>query len=250
MELIAHLTARVLLRIVRPGPAGRAVRREQPMRALGRVPLYAFLPLLVLASRAHAQVLPPRSGNPWLERGSTLEIARQLALAPDTRIDHTNLARFQSMLPGGLALLVRAYGLVLHTRAYAPYVPSRGYVAATKAQHGRVQLRDESTSGESRQSGYVAGLPFAAPKTALEVAYNLAHAYRGDDATLRFDVTRVTAQGGVESTEEWAAFWTSLRTKHATLITYRSVRVNDGVQESDFSLRCRSTPRRRERLFE
>lgn len=220
------------------------------MRALGRVPLYAFLPLLVLASRAHAQVLPPRSGNPWLERGSTLEIARQLALAPDTRIDHTNLARFQSMLPGGLALLVRAYGLVLHTRAYAPYVPSRGYVAATKAQHGRVQLRDESTSGESRQSGYVAGLPFAAPKTALEVAYNLAHAYRGDDATLRFDVTRVTAQGGVESTEEWAAFWTSLRTKHATLITYRSVRVNDGVQESDFSLRCRSTPRRRERLFE
>jgi hypothetical protein len=134
-----------------------------------------------------------------------------LTLPVGTLVDAANVGLVKTLLPAGLELLIRKYALTLRIAAYQPYSPSRAYIAATNAQRGNAVAKDMGADAHSSGlSGYVSGLPFPKPKTGLQVAYNLIHAYRGDDSEVRYDMTWISAQTGVETSELWRGLWLHL----------------------------------------
>ncbi len=149
---------------------------------------------------------------------------RQVGFAPDlqgappagTRIAKGNLAEWARWVPQGVDRLVERYALVIPVVDYEAVHPSRGYLAQTNAHAGKARLQPATGDPRVRTlEGYEGGLPFPDPKTGLEVAYNHALAYRGDDGSYQYGVFWISAASGVERWEEWR--WEFiLRTKWRT----------------------------------
>ncbi len=120
-------------------------------------------------------------------------------------VDAGNVADVTAWVPTGLGELVGKWGLKLWTTGYRPIHPSQGYIEATNAHLGRAQTVETGPKEARRKgiAGYVAGLPFPGPQTALEVMYNQHYAYAGDDGTMWFGVFWVSPKCGVEKSEEW-----------------------------------------------
>lgn len=122
----------------------------------------------------------------------------------------------EAMTPPGLSALV-GRGLKPRVVPYRPMRPSLGYIEATNRHHAAVTAVETGPKDIRTPSlrGYVAGLPFPAPETGLEVAWNMQHAYAGDDGVVRFGVYLISATRGVTRSEEWV--WETLtRASHRT----------------------------------
>lgn len=124
--------------------------------------------------------------------------------APGEVISSANVAKVEKLLPGGVALLIKKYGLKAWTKNYTQYTPSDSYIAVTNKYHSQVELIDTGTSARTTGiKNYVGGLPFPMPKNGLEVAWNYQYGHNGDDATNEFAVYWINAKRGVERHEEW-----------------------------------------------
>jgi hypothetical protein len=133
--------------------------------------------------------------------------------APGMTIGAENLSAFEAIVPAPVATLVRAHGLVLKTRATAPYVPSDGYIVATNAGRGKTRLVETGDDWKTKGiEGYAGGMPFPAPTTGTEIAWNAILSYSGDDGEAEFTVYWIDAKRGVERTEAWRT--TSMRAQH------------------------------------
>ncbi len=136
---------------------------------------------------------------------------------PGAVLDKEGARAFAAWIPEGLSDLVDAWGLTIRTAAYRPIHPSAGYIDATNRYSRDARLLETGPKDYRSKSvtGYVAGLPFPDPQTAMEVAYDQQYAYVGDDGRLWFEAMWITAKNGVWRTEEWV--WNSLnRALHRT----------------------------------
>lgn len=140
-----------------------------------------------------------------------------------------NVDQVKGLLPPGLEMLVRKYELKMKISDYQPIHPSLSYIKATNDNRGKTKVWD--VGKEYRKpgwSGYQGGLAFPDPKTGLEVAFNFINTYGGDDADRYYDVTWISANRGVETTEYW--HWLQMRTANRTDIDPRPV-VSDFVAD-------------------
>jgi hypothetical protein len=136
---------------------------------------------------------------------------------PGAVLDKDTARAFAAWIPEGLWNLVETWGLTLRTAAYRPIHPSDGYIDATNKYAQGVTVAETGAKDFRTKAvtGYVAGLPFPDPQTAMEVAYNQQYAYVGDDGRLWFQAMWISAKNGVWRTEEW--IWNSLnRAQHRT----------------------------------
>lgn len=158
----------------------------------------------VVALAATAAATPPITAANWTESVSFRPEPDAVPADAPRKIKAANLDRFSSLLPDGLALLVRTYGLTMKLAPYQPVHPSRGYIQATNRYRGKPRLIDVGQAVDKRGiRDYVAGLPFPKPQNGLEVAWDFHHAYGGDDAEIVYSVHWVSAHTGVEHAEEW-----------------------------------------------
>lgn len=171
-------------------------------------------PAVAAAELADGEVLAKET---WGRQVGFAPEAAPPGFTPGAVLDRQTIAAVGAWIPEGLATLVESFGLTLRTAAYRPIHPSTGYIEATN-RHARGVGRIETAPKDYRTkavSGYVAGLPFPNPRTALEVAYNQQYAYVGDDGRLWFEAMWISAKRGVWRTEEW--IWSSLnRAMHRT----------------------------------
>lgn len=180
----------------------------------------AILGVLLLAAAPAAA--GPREGVPITKETWTAAVgfapdAYPEGFAPGTVVTKDNRAALGAFVPAGLSDWMDRFGLSLRTAPYRPMHPSAGYVEATAAHSAGVAVTEPPAKDYRTKavSGYVAGLPFPDPRTGIEVAYDAAYAYVGDDARLWFDALWITAKRGVWRTEEWV--WESLnRAMHRT----------------------------------
>jgi hypothetical protein len=147
----------------------------------------------------------PITTDNWTERAGFAPDLTQGFLGPDEVLDASNWRKAEALIPPGLAELVGNWGLKLRTGSYRTIHPSQAYIDATNANHAGVRAietgpREYRTKGIE---GYVAGLPFPGPKTALEVMWNQHYAYSGDDGSLWFGVFWVSSKHGIQKSEEW-----------------------------------------------
>lgn len=175
----------------------------------------AVAAVCVLLAVASASAAEPLTRASW---GAGVGFAPQIpdALAVGTTIDASNVESFREYLSEPAYILVKNWGLVIRTRAYEPYAPSDGYIAATNAHRGKAKLVDIGAKTDVvGLSDYTAGLPFPQPRSGLEVAWNFFHAHHGDDGRHEFGVYWVSAKSGVERNEVWR--WSFIaNTRHRT----------------------------------
>ncbi|MBP7125828.1 DUF1329 domain-containing protein [Myxococcota bacterium] len=152
--------------------------------------------------------------------------ARQVGFSPDPWpdgigpgqvLDASNRSLARAMIPAGLDQWIDRLGLALNLAPYRPMHPSEGYVRATREGASRVQVRQTGPKDYRTKAvqGYQAGLPFPAPRDGLQVAYNAAYAWQGDDARLWFEALWIRARSGIWRSEEWV--WEAIhRVMHRT----------------------------------
>lgn len=120
------------------------------------------------------------------------------------KVTAANADRFDELLPAGLKILIRKYGLEMRLVDYRPVHPSAGYIEATNRYRGQAAIVDVGQAVDRRGiSGYRAGLPFPQPADGLQVAWDFHYAYGGDDAEVYYTVFWVSAASGVEHSERW-----------------------------------------------
>jgi len=159
---------------------------------------------------------------------------------PGTVLDKGNCASVGAWIPEGLKTLVQTWGLAIRTAPYRPIHPSAGYIEATNRHAGGVKKVDPAPTHyrDKAVTGYVAGLPFPDPQDGLEVAYNQAYAYTGDDGRLWFQAMWISPKCGVWKTEEWV--WNSMnramhRTDLAPLPAFPAF-AKDGIQYASIAV--------------
>ena len=123
---------------------------------------------------------------------------------PGMTIDAGNFESFKEILPEPVRIMIEKYGMVLETRAYAPYAPSNGYIKATQKNIGKAKLLPiKNPTGDRELEGYAGGMPFPHPKNGREVAWNFVLAHGGDDSETEFAVYWIKQNKGVERYEIW-----------------------------------------------
>ena len=123
---------------------------------------------------------------------------------PGMVIEKANWRTVEDIIPHPLKLLIANYGLRMRTRSYEAVHPSKGYVWATNKFKDLAKTRQGGNDPRRRGlEGYVAGLPFPAPGSGLEIAWNSHYAHRGDDSIASYRVYWIDADRGVERWQEW-----------------------------------------------
>jgi len=146
----------------------------------------------------------------WTERVSFRPRLVRLPSSVGEKVDRTNLQHVGVFLPDGLKTLISKYHLELALGEYTAVHPSIPYIQATVANLGKSKPVDPGPAGNVwGLSGYQGGLPFPAPQNALEVAWNMACAYRGDDSLVQATLLSISAARGVERKEEVRFSWIS-----------------------------------------
>lgn len=159
-----------------------------------------------------APPVEPISADNWTERvGFAPNLAEVPKYAPGQTVKASNHERYAAWLSPGLTLLIDRYKLKLTTVAYERIHPSLGYIEATNAYLGQASIDFEKTDPrQTALKGYTAGLPFPRPfdepdpvKAGRMIAYNMRYKYTGDDGGFHYGVYWISAEDGIEKTEEW-----------------------------------------------
>ena len=123
---------------------------------------------------------------------------------PGTEINASNVDQYAALVPNGIKVLVKKFGMKIYTKKYQPIVPGDSFIAATNKYLNSFKLVD--TGNDPRKKGiegYTAGLPFLKPQNGLEVAWDYIYGYNGDDADLNFTVYWINSKKGIEKSEDW-----------------------------------------------
>ena len=184
-----------------------------------RRPWVLFAALAILsAAGAHLRAAGETAAFTAEGWGAAVGFAPELSTAPPAGavIDAKGLERWRAWVPEGVDRLVEKYALRITVRDYEPVHPSLPYIAETNRHAGKARLKPGPGDPRVRSlEGYEGGLPFPKPETGLQVAYDHALAYRGDDGSYHYGVFWISAESGVERWEEWR--WEFiLRTKWRT----------------------------------
>ena len=164
--------------------------------------LLASSALLALGP-ALAQEIPLSAKN-WTEKVGFAPELTPPGFQKGATLENSNLAGREGLVPEALRQIVQRYGLKMQMRDYEPVAPSAGYIEATRVHWGKPRLVDIGQAVNRRGiDGYVAGLPFPDPKDGLQVAWNFHCSHGGDDADSIYSVHWISAQQGLEHSEEW-----------------------------------------------
>ncbi len=176
-------------------------RRRDPFSIFWAAAAIAWLILIPgLTSAGETEI----TSENWTERVSFKPDLSLVQIKPGPTVDKSNLQDFKAILPDALQLLITKYNLKLRLTAYETVRPSDGYIRATNKYLGQATIVELGKVYDKRGiSGYTGGLPFPQPKTGLEVAWNFHYAYGADDGEVVYGVYWVSANNGVEHSEDW-----------------------------------------------
>ena len=144
------------------------------------------------------------SSDNWTEKVGFKPDPNPPGFKKGKKIDKKNVGEVADLLPPAIKMMIEKYNLKLKLREYEAIHPSEGYIEATNQYLGQAKIVE--TGKDFRKRGltnYTAGLPFPQPKTGLEVAWNYNYSYQGDDGDIYYSVYWVSANSGVEHTEDW-----------------------------------------------
>jgi len=173
------------------------------MRKTTRIALTGALAAALLLPAATARAEEITSDN-WTEKVGFKPEANPPGFKKGKKIKSSNVGEVKALLPPSMVKLINEYGLKMKLNEYQPIHPSEGYIEATNKYLGQTKIIKTGKDFRKRGlKGYTAGLPFPSPKTGLEVAWNLHYSYQGDDGDIYYTVYWVSANSGIEHTEDW-----------------------------------------------